>query len=255
MFWNGNTAIDGLSGSARPAATVAACGRSCGSGTGSGWRRPHLPRFRDNRSDIAIAPARTGLDPTIAARNRTERPPHRRDLNCQVALLDGLAGPRGIDQGVLREPVRRAVQPTRATRRPPADRAPRLGLRARGDRPGSKRNGPSAWIVMSGEPSRYGIFRKFFRSRSGHPTRGSAYRRPSQHVRLPPASRRETGTTTDKGETHVSADQFGSTKLHRQDDPGHDRLPHGSAMAGPSCSRIPRTSRRSAPPSSATWPA
>jgi hypothetical protein len=43
------------------------------------------------------------FDPTIATRNTAETPPHRSDLNGQVAVLDSLAAPDCFDQVILQD--------------------------------------------------------------------------------------------------------------------------------------------------------
>ena len=58
--------------------------------------------FGDDRPDETIAAAGHGLDPAVAAGRLTQHPAQRRDLHGEVALLDRLAGPRGLDQRVLR---------------------------------------------------------------------------------------------------------------------------------------------------------
>jgi len=72
------------------------CGRELG-------RRLHgacLP-FGANRPDESVAATRQRLNPALAAGRRGEHPPQRCDLYREVALLDGHAGPRGLEQGVF----------------------------------------------------------------------------------------------------------------------------------------------------------
>ena len=68
-----------------------------------GWRRcGGILRFSDDRPDETIAATRHGLDPAVPAGRFTQRPTQRGDLHGEIAILDHLAGPRGLDQRVLR---------------------------------------------------------------------------------------------------------------------------------------------------------
>jgi hypothetical protein len=74
------------------------------------WRGVDLRRrrhdaflhFRDDWPDESIAAAGHGLDPTVGAGGLAEHSAQGRDLNRKVAFLYCLAGPRGLDQRVLR---------------------------------------------------------------------------------------------------------------------------------------------------------
>jgi hypothetical protein len=60
-------------------------------------------RDASDRADEAIAAARQRLDPALAARLARKHYAERSDLHCEIAVLDGEAGPRRLDQLGLRE--------------------------------------------------------------------------------------------------------------------------------------------------------
>jgi hypothetical protein len=79
---------------------------------------------RDHRPDKPVASAGHGLDPAVAAGYPAQHPAQRRNLHRKVAVLDRLARPRRLDQGVLRNHCARAL-----------DQGPQQG-----DRPSPERN-------------------------------------------------------------------------------------------------------------------
>ena len=91
MTWRRSASSQGVDDRPSPAS-----GRPCR------LRDVTLP-FEDDRSDKAVAAARHGLAPALAAGRLAQHPAQRRDLNREVALLHGLAGPRRRDQRVLRK--------------------------------------------------------------------------------------------------------------------------------------------------------
>src|SRR5208282_4013120 len=70
-------------------------------------RRRHCgstgPQLGDGRSDEPITSAGKRLDPAFAAGLFAQDPAQRGDLDSQIALFDGYAGPRGLDQRILRD--------------------------------------------------------------------------------------------------------------------------------------------------------
>jgi hypothetical protein len=56
---------------------------------------------RDDWPDEAIAAAGHGFDPAVAAGLSPQNAAQGRDLHREIALLDCLAGPHGLDQRIL----------------------------------------------------------------------------------------------------------------------------------------------------------
>ena len=68
------------------------------------WRRcDGILLAGEDRPDETIAATRHGLDPAVPAGRLAQRPTQRRDLHGEIAVLDRLAGPRGLDQRVFRD--------------------------------------------------------------------------------------------------------------------------------------------------------
>src|SRR3569832_676271 len=65
--------------------------------------------------DIAVAAPRQCFDPLSATR-LAEFPADRRDLHREIAVLDGLSGPRGGDQYLLADRSTRLVEERREQR-------------------------------------------------------------------------------------------------------------------------------------------
>jgi len=96
MFWNGSTAIDGLSGSD-------SAGDVCGVASAGGL--PSRPP-----ADIAVATGAQSLNPTCTSGDFLKNPAQCCNLNRQIAVLDCKSRPRGLDQRIFGNRCSRPLQ-------------------------------------------------------------------------------------------------------------------------------------------------